>query len=496
MALFEFEDGRLIPAQFGRNVPGGLTPEVIDAVCSQVLEIVSRPLFPITWRDLSPVDDGQLAEPRLIALDASGQVVSVEVVRHLDSDILISSLSRLAQTAALSWSDLAREYPGDVDGFKLGWLRFKDSMPPSAGSGPRLVIVVASIDPAVRPALDVLAASGVEVHEMAFRQMSNGRTFLEVSTVGPRMYGHAPQVVVGRSTQTGQIEAVAQEQLTSDVTLPTLGVTPSAVDTLPHVSDEAVPLAAQHEQQAGAQDSAPDSSSLVAATSNDAAAADEAFNEAPAANDEVAIATPANTVPPYGPYEATGAARYAPVHTPPRPRRPIKMQPVKDEAIVGDGVDAVTGVGIGEHSVAAEVDADVASHSAVDRGPLKDRIEQARNEGVPVVDRDAQGLHALAAVIGGDVPLVAKPSAHLPDSFVLGADGNLYLNGMAFTSPQEAMSHLGVANEDAGAPEVAWHLLHILDLQGPTLDEALDEVNRDIIREYADPTWRQHRSKH
>ena len=32
MALFEFDEGRLIPAQFGRSVSGGLTPEVVDAV--------------------------------------------------------------------------------------------------------------------------------------------------------------------------------------------------------------------------------------------------------------------------------------------------------------------------------------------------------------------------------------------------------------------------------------------------------------------------------
>ncbi|MCD4557657.1 hypothetical protein [Schaalia sp. lx-100] len=207
MALFEFDEGRLIPAQFGRNVPGGVTPEVVRAVCSQVLEIVSRPLFPITWDDAVSHGDESKPPPRLIALDATGQVVSVEVVQHLDSDVLISSLSRLAHTAALSWSDLAQEYPGDIEGFKSGWARFKESMPPSAGSGPRLVMVVASIDESVRPALDVLATSGVEVHEMSFRQMTNGRTFLEVATVGSRIYGHAPYVLSGRSTQVPSISA-------------------------------------------------------------------------------------------------------------------------------------------------------------------------------------------------------------------------------------------------------------------------------------------------
>ena len=206
MALFEFDEGRLIPAQFGRSVSDGLTPEIVDAVCNQVLEIVSRPLFPITWRDISPFEgsafvDGSAEDeaPRLTALDPSGQVVSVEILDFLDSDTLIQSLSRLAGTAALSWSDLAREYPGGVAAFKSGWIQFRDSMPPSPGAGPRLVMVVGRIDPAVRPALEVLAASGVEVHEMSLREMSNGRSFLEVHAVGPRTYAHAPHLLTGRS---------------------------------------------------------------------------------------------------------------------------------------------------------------------------------------------------------------------------------------------------------------------------------------------------------
>ena len=225
MALFEFDEGRLIPAQFGRSVSGGLTPEVVDAVCNQVLEIVSRPLFPITWRDISPFEAQAFIDesspeneaPRLTALDPSGQVVSVEILDFLDSDTLIQSLSRLAGTAALSWSDLAREYPGGVAAFKSGWLHFRDSMPPSPGAGPRLVMVVGSIDPAVRPALEVLAASGVEVHEMSMREMSNGRSFLEVHAVGPRTYAHAPHLLAGRSEDVPAIASSISEVTVTNV---------------------------------------------------------------------------------------------------------------------------------------------------------------------------------------------------------------------------------------------------------------------------------------
>lgn len=193
MALFEFEDGHLVPAQFGYPVAQDLGPDLVDAICQQVLQIVSRPLFPVTWRDMTGQDDEET--PRLTALDVTGQIVSVEILKELDSETLITSLSRLAEVASISWSDLAAEYPSGPEGFRAGWTQFRDSMPPAVGPGPRLIMVAGDIDPSVRPALSVLATSGVEVHLMNLRQMSNGRLFLDVNAVGPRLYGHAPQLL-------------------------------------------------------------------------------------------------------------------------------------------------------------------------------------------------------------------------------------------------------------------------------------------------------------
>ena len=193
MALFEFEDGHLVPAQFGYPVAQDLGPDLVDAICQQVLQIVSRPLFPVTWRDMTGQDDEET--PRLTALDVTGQIVSVEILKLLDSETLITSLSRLAVVASLSWSDLAAEYPSGPEGFRAGWAQFRDSMPPAVGPGPRLIMVAGEIDPSVRPALSILATSGVEVHLMNLRQMSTGRLFLDVNAVGPRLYGHAPQLL-------------------------------------------------------------------------------------------------------------------------------------------------------------------------------------------------------------------------------------------------------------------------------------------------------------
>ena len=360
MALFEFDNGRLVPAQFGRPLDSGLTGDVIDAVCGQVLEIVSRPLFPITWRDIVRGHEEDEDSQRLIALDATGQVVSVEVITHLDSDTLISSLSRLADTAALSWSDLAREYDGGLDAFRHGWMQFRDAMPPSPGAGPRLIVVTGEIDPQVRPALDVLANSGVEVHEVQIRAMSNGRVFLDVVPVGSRLYMHSPALLSQGSQGISEITA--------------------SLD-----------------------DSGHDASALEQAPENDQPADDaDGF-------DFIATDTPAT----------------------------------KDE-----------------------------------RGFVEpDDIRQAREDGVPILDATASTLPILGAIIGQAVPLVAPPTFKVPSDLRLGVDGVI-------------RSALGQWNDVDELEELlpnfsdAWNNLYIADLAGPTLAEALIEVNREMIREY------------
>lgn len=422
MALFEFEGGRLIPAQFGHTVASGLTPELVDAICSQVLEIVARPLFPITWRELSrlPVEGDS---PRLTALDVTGQVVSVEVVATLDSDTLISSLSRLADAAALSWADLAREYEGGIEAFKNGWLEFRDSMPPSSGAGPRLVMVVGSIDPQVRPALDVLASSGVEVHEAGLRRMSNGRIFLEVTAVGPRLYGHAPQLLVGQSATAAVLPASAMDE------------------------DEAL--------------SAPGGAAVEDADA-------ERLAEGAPADVPGSVAEDSGDAAP-GP-DLEGPDVEAPADAEP------DGEPMEEEQ---------------EGAPAQEKGSARPEHAAAQPLPEADDLAAAREAGVPLLSRDADGLKVLAALIGEPIPLVAHEDCGAPDDLLLDAEGVISSRLGTWTSPTQI---------EALAPGLAdaWDHLRVADPSGPTLAESIDEVNRDMIREYSrtsGPTRGRHAAK-
>ena len=512
MALFEFEDGRLVPAQFGYPVAQDLGPDLVDAICQQVLQIVSRPLFPVTWRDMTGQDDE--GTPRLTALDVSGQIVSVEILKELDSETLITSLSRLAEVASISWSDLAAEYPSGPDGFRTGWAQFRDSMPPAVGPGPRLIMVAGDIDPSVRPALSVLATSGVEVHLMNLRQMSNGRLFLDVNAVGPRLYGHAPQLLASAvaapelAAATEQAaplddrvpaesaipvlpeesaEASNDEDSETPTTRPTPKVAPHLREVFTYPMDEEPPapfkpaaeeaadelldhddIATQDADEAQEREAADERADNVADES-DVDAHDEAdapAEEASAQDDELQADEQAGEQPSS---EDEKPRWERPAHM----RRRATRRAREESAELNDGGAT-----------------DAATASSVDRSDESPEVTQARAEGLPVLGRDEVGLRTLAEILGQDTPLVARSELGLPADLVLAANGAISGAGLTYPSLDTLLTARGLGHIDA------WGQVRIGDRLGPTLAEALDEINREIVREYAQAPRGTHSAKH
>ena len=590
MALFEFEDGHLVPAQFGYPVAQDLGPELVDAICQQVLQIVSRPLFPVTWRDMTGQGDEET--PRLTALDVSGQIVSVEILKELDSETLITSLSRLAEVASISWSDLASEYPSGTEGFRAGWAQFRDSMPPAVGPGPRLIIVAGEIDPSVRPALSILATSGVEVHLMNLRQMSNGRLFLDVNAVGPRLYGHAPQLLASASAAP-EIVAPAQEDVEeadasvesdseTPTTRPTPKVAPHLRDVFTYPIDEEPPAPWRPASEENEQDEAETADTLDSteapeqgeASERDDAVEDGAqspadewapVDEADAQDeheateqdagddhveadaqdaDERDADAHAEDVPESGEHDAAEAAAMEhgqneetgelPDHEESRAEESAEADKdtAADEqtddhpaASVGEHAETETepdgeGDDVPEHTdeqASIEADAprweppahmsrratrrareesselndggatEAATASFVDRADESPEVVQARAEGLPVLGRDESGLRTLAQILGEDTPLIARGQLGLPGDLVLAASGAVSGAGLTYPSLDTLLTARGLGHIDV------WGQVRIGDRLGPTLAEALDEVNREIVREYAQAP-RGHRS--
>ena len=613
MALFEFEDGHLVPAQFGYPVAQDLGPDLVDAICQQVLQIVSRPLFPVTWRDMTGQDDEET--PRLTALDVTGQIVSVEILKELDSETLITSLSRLAEVASISWSDLAAEYPSGPEGFRAGWAQFHDSMPPAVGPGPRLIMVAGDIDPSVRPALSVLATSGVEVHLMNLRQMSNGRLFLDVNAVGPRLYGHAPQLLASAAAApelaaaTEQpapfeesvpaesaipappaegAEASNEEDSETPTTRPTPKVAPHLREVFTYPMDEEPPApwkpAAEESSTEESADEQPSDEAVEA--SHDEVEPDEEQTES---ESEDRADVDAGVEDTEGVAESDESAEPAVDADEPE----VAEQPEESEAeLVEDSEDAEAELAdelldrednvaqdaaeaqeepeaADEHAddVADESDVDVhddgdasadeshseeghepameqpateqqvdepqadeqpapeedkprwerpahmsrraarrareeseelndggatdaATASFVDRSEESPEVAQARAEGLPVLGRDEAGLRTLAEILGQDTPLIARSELGLPADLVLAASGAISGAGLTYPSLDTLLTARGLGHIDA------WGQVRIGDRLGPTLAEALDEINREIVREYAQAPRGQHSAKH
>ena len=615
MALFEFEDGHLVPAQFGYPVAQDLGPDLVDAICQQVLQIVSRPLFPVTWRDMTGQDDEET--PRLTALDVTGQIVSVEILKELDSETLITSLSRLAEVASISWSDLAAEYPSGPEGFRAGWAQFRDSMPPAVGSGPRLIMVAGDIDPSVRPALSVLATSGVEVHLMNLRQMSNGRLFLDVNAVGPRLYGHAPQLLASaaaapelaaatehaapfeESTPAESAipappeegaEASNEEDSETPTTRPTPKVAPHLREVFTYPMDEEPPApwkpAAEESSTEESSDEQP-SDEAVEAPRDEAVEAprDEAESgeEQPESESEDRADVDAGVEDTEGVAESDESAEPAVDAD----ETEVAEQPEESDAelvddsedaeaeladelldrednVAQDAAEAQEPEAADEHADDVADESDVDSHddadasadeshseeahepateqqadepqvdeqpppeedkprwerpahmsrraarrareeseelndggatdaataSSVDRSEESPEVAQARAEGLPVLGRDEAGLRTLAEILGQDTPLIARSELGLPADLVLAANGAISGAGLTYPSLDTLLTARGLGHIDA------WGQVRIGDRLGPTLAEALDEINREIVREYAQAPRGQHSAKH
>lgn len=615
MALFEFEDGHLVPAQFGYPVAQDLGPDLVDAICQQVLQIVSRPLFPVTWRDMTGQDDEET--PRLTALDVTGQIVSVEILKELDSETLITSLSRLAEVASISWSDLAAEYPSGPEGFRAGWAQFRDSMPPAVGSGPRLIMVAGDIDPSVRPALSVLATSGVEVHLMNLRQMSNGRLFLDVNAVGPRLYGHAPQLLASaaaapelaaapeqaapfeESTPAESAipappaegtEASNEEDSDTPTTRPTPKVAPHLREVFTYPMDEEPPApwkpAAEESSTEESSDEQPSDEAVEAPRDE---AVEASLDEAQPGEEQTESESEDRADVDAGVEDTEGVAESDESAEPAvdADETEVAEQPEESDAelvddsedaeaeladelldrednVAQDAAEAQEPEAADEHADDVADESDVDSHddadasadeshseeahepateqqadepqvdeqpppeedkprwerpahmsrraarrareeseelndggatdaataSSVDRSEESPEVAQARAEGLPVLGRDEAGLRTLAEILGQDTPLIARSELGLPADLVLAANGAISGAGLTYPSLDTLLTARGLGHIDA------WGQVRIGDRLGPTLAEALDEINREIVREYAQAPRGQHSAKH
>ena len=150
-------------------------------------EMLGERLMPLRVRQ------GDVDEPYLLAVDASGQPVVVEVTPLLDEVALLAALRHAGHAAQMSTRDLAAAYSGGADRFASHLAAFRLTVPSTAllatfvRGGARLLIVCTVVDDAVAETVEFLLQPGhqVEVLHMDVRQDAEGRRVAELSPLEP-----------------------------------------------------------------------------------------------------------------------------------------------------------------------------------------------------------------------------------------------------------------------------------------------------------------------
>lgn len=558
MPLFEYDQGHLIPAQFGHPVGAAAQGEVLKSVRRQVLEVISRPLFPVTWNDAISAIPGMPAEmtphtsttdpdytstpnshqtpesPRLTALDGSGQVVLVEVMDKLDATSLMNALARLGAVSNLGWNELAAAYPGGVAAFRNGWTQFRDAMPPNLTAGPRLILVACEIDPSVRPALDALTPSGLEVHHVAVREMSNGRRFLDVQRVAASLFSHDTNILAGRGARVPAINAAAEDVASRAAAVPVPGEVVDAVPAQVGLPGEGGPAIPAEVAAATGQGDAPVEEPLLQTGSISRRSIMEALQASAVSplaekGDEEAVYTMFTPISGSGGTSdfaeliGTDQQHHHGSHSVENPveaaEGPSDAQGCESaESVDGaraaaveetDGVDDSARTNATYADVPRDDDGDDANadsadlpeelpetptrvsphlHVPDDLDPVESGASDHRTEAADLetdaddipglLGRDRAGLAALSQVTGEETPLFGRVTLGEETADVqgtLGTDGRITVEGRVFEDPDLAAQSLGIDSD-------GWDFWHLGLSDGPTLDEARAEVNAEIRR--------------
>ncbi|GAB2470662.1 hypothetical protein GCM10027063_08870 [Promicromonospora xylanilytica] len=185
MPLFEVDTQRpllVTSAKGGSGSEPGLKTTANQVVDSHIDGLLGEEVFPIAQG--SGPD-----EPHLLALDASGSPVVVELVADLDRENLAKALDHAGAAGRLTRADLAARYSGGASSFQHDVAAFYDSVPitrtqgKNGGSGARLIIICQNAPDEILNAVDFLRqpTMPVEVLKMGVVNSDDGRKFLDVS---------------------------------------------------------------------------------------------------------------------------------------------------------------------------------------------------------------------------------------------------------------------------------------------------------------------------
>src|SRR5918997_588953 len=141
-------------------------------------------------------------EPHLLALDATGSPVVVELVAELDDSALTRALDHAGAAGRMTRGELSSRYHGGSAAFQRDIATFYDSVPVTRSqpgrSGARLIVICQEASDEILNAVDFLRqpTMPVEVLKMGVLRSDDGRRFVDVSplVVHPASEPTAPRL--------------------------------------------------------------------------------------------------------------------------------------------------------------------------------------------------------------------------------------------------------------------------------------------------------------
>ncbi|MDY5161103.1 hypothetical protein [Actinotignum urinale] len=161
--------------------------EILKGLRHNVISLTDTPLFPLTWMTHDvPSSQGRTQKvSSFLALDATGQIVTVEIHEYFDATHLLDALGRSGEHSGIDRESITRLYPGGQHLFIGNWQAFVAANPPIPVSGPRLIVFALDIDEDAINAIRALAGAGVLVKRVTAVE-SHGEILISVDDVRPQ----------------------------------------------------------------------------------------------------------------------------------------------------------------------------------------------------------------------------------------------------------------------------------------------------------------------
>ncbi|MCF4122118.1 hypothetical protein L1785_14140 [Antribacter sp. KLBMP9083] len=188
MPLFEVDATRPLLVQSARGGAGGSGGRE-PGVHTSAHQVVESHIDGLLGEQVFPIVQGTSPdEPHLLALDAAGSPVVVELVGDLDRDNLTKALDHAGAAGRLTRTELAARYHGGSQAFAHDVAAFYDSVPvtrsqQSKSGSARLIIICQNAPEEILNAVEFLRQPSmpVEVLKMGVVHSADGRRFLDVS---------------------------------------------------------------------------------------------------------------------------------------------------------------------------------------------------------------------------------------------------------------------------------------------------------------------------